>query len=81
MASGIVKLQVHLNISADILFARLTKLKAIRKNMGLLRTRQQAHTPESIHDAMVELRHVFPNAGVREMASLLFHERDMSVAR
>jgi len=49
--------------------------------MGLLRTRQQGHTVESIHQAMIELRERFPLAGAREMSSLLFHERDMSVSR
>jgi len=49
--------------------------------MGLLRTRQQGHTVESIRQAMVELRERFPLAGAREMSSLLFHERDMSVSR
>jgi len=48
--------------------------------MGLLRTRQQGHTVESIHQAMIELRERFPLAGAREMSSLLFHERDMSVS-
>ncbi|KAG1835956.1 hypothetical protein DFJ58DRAFT_735324 [Suillus subalutaceus] len=58
-----------------------TKFLEIRKAMGLQRTRQQAHTVESICDAMVELRAIYPNAGAREMASLLYHEQDMSVAR
>ncbi|KAG2748533.1 hypothetical protein P692DRAFT_20874841 [Suillus brevipes Sb2] len=58
-----------------------TKFLEIRQAMGLHRTRQQAHTVESIHNAMVELRAIYPNAGAREMASLLFHEKDMSVAR
>jgi hypothetical protein len=49
--------------------------------MGLHWTHQQAHTVESIRNAMVKLRAIYPNAGVREMASLLFHEKDMSVAR
>ncbi|KAI6159145.1 hypothetical protein EDD17DRAFT_1779095 [Pisolithus thermaeus] len=54
---------------------------SIRKDLGLYGTRQQGHTPESIRDAMVELRQMYPNAGTREMISLLFHERQMSVAR
>ena len=66
--------------SANV-FASLTKLKAIRKQMGLLGTRQQAHTIESICEPMVKLCQVYPNAGVREMISLLFHERGMSVSR
>ncbi|KAG2743521.1 hypothetical protein P692DRAFT_20878373 [Suillus brevipes Sb2] len=49
--------------------------------MGLQRTRQQGHTIESIHEAMLDLRQIYPNAGAREMISLLFHEKGMSVAR
>ncbi|KAG2087441.1 hypothetical protein BD769DRAFT_1656149 [Suillus cothurnatus] len=58
-----------------------TKFLKIHKAMGLQRTCQQAHTVESIHDAMVELRAIYPNAGACEMASLLYHKQDMSVAR
>jgi hypothetical protein len=64
-----------------MLNTRHTKFLEIRKAMGLQRTCQQAHTVESICDAMVELRAIYPNAGAREMASLLYHEQDMSVAR
>ncbi|KAI5999702.1 hypothetical protein EDD15DRAFT_2508553 [Pisolithus albus] len=59
----------------------LTKFIQIRKEMGLIRTRQQGCTPESIRGAMVELRAMYPNAGAREMISLLHHERNMSVSR
>ncbi|KAI6105017.1 hypothetical protein EV401DRAFT_1893017 [Pisolithus croceorrhizus] len=44
----------------------LTKLRAIRKDLGLYGTCQQGHTPESIRDAMVELRQMYPNADVVE---------------
>lgn len=57
------------------------KFIEIRKGMGLFRTRQQGHTPESIQDAMLELRAMYPNAGAREMISLLFHEMNMAVSR
>ncbi|KAG1729104.1 uncharacterized protein EDB91DRAFT_1060156 [Suillus paluster] len=59
----------------------LTKLREIREGMGLRRTRQQGHTIESIRDAMIDLRQMYPKAGIRKVISLLFHERDMSVAR
>jgi hypothetical protein len=49
--------------------------------MGLRRTHQQGHTIESIREAMLDLRQFYPNAGAREMISLLFHEKGMSVAR
>jgi hypothetical protein len=49
--------------------------------MGLIRTRQQGHTIETIREAMIELRQMYPNAGVREVVGLLFHEKNMSVAR
>jgi hypothetical protein len=57
------------------------KFVQIRVGMGLLRTRQQSHTVESIRDAMIDLREMYPNAGAREMVSLLFHEQAMSVSR
>ncbi|KAG2114955.1 hypothetical protein BD769DRAFT_1629964 [Suillus cothurnatus] len=49
--------------------------------MGLLRTRQQGHTVESIRDAMLELREMYPKAGMRGIISLLHHEEGMSVSR
>jgi hypothetical protein len=49
--------------------------------MGLERSRRQGHTIETIRDAMVELRQMYPHAGTREMISLLFHEKNMSVAK
>ena len=60
---------------------RLTTFKSWRKEMGLLRTRQQAHTTESIRDAMTRLRQRFPNAGEKDTRSILFHEEKMSVSR
>ena len=60
---------------------RLTTFKKWRTEMGLLRTRKQAHTPESIHDAMIRLRQRFPNAGEKDAISILFHEEKMAVPR
>ncbi|KAG1778947.1 hypothetical protein EV702DRAFT_1186286 [Suillus placidus] len=59
----------------------ITKLKEIRSDMGLKRARQQGHSVETIHDAMVDLQQIYPHAGSREMISLLFHEREMAVPR
>ncbi|KAG1833588.1 hypothetical protein F4604DRAFT_1886809 [Suillus subluteus] len=59
----------------------LTKFREIRESMGLQRTRQQGHTVESIHDAMIDLCQMYPKAGIREVISLLFHEKNMSVSR
>ncbi|KAG2156878.1 uncharacterized protein EDB93DRAFT_1247067 [Suillus bovinus] len=59
----------------------ITKFKEICNAMGLQRTQQQNHSIESIRDTMVDLHEVYPNTGVREMVSLLFHEKDMSVSR
>jgi hypothetical protein len=53
----------------------------IHNKLGLRRTRQQGHTPNSIHPAMVELRAMYPDAGVREMIGLLFYEHNMSVSK
>ncbi|KAG1729360.1 hypothetical protein EDD22DRAFT_982663 [Suillus occidentalis] len=59
----------------------MTKFVQIRLGMGLQRTRQQGHSVESIREAMLDLRPIYPNAGAREMISLLFHEKGMCVAR
>ncbi|KAJ8586859.1 hypothetical protein M405DRAFT_883041 [Rhizopogon salebrosus TDB-379] len=48
----------------------LTRLVETRVAMGLLRTRQQNHSIETIHDAMVDLRAMYPKAGAREMLNL-----------
>jgi len=53
----------------------------MRSEMGLKRARQQGHSVETIHDAMVDLRRMYPNAGAREVISLLFHEKGMAVPR
>ena len=59
----------------------LTKFVAIRKGLGLHRTRQQGHTPDSIRNIMLEMRNMYPDAGVCEMISLLFHEHNIAVSR
>ena len=59
----------------------LTTFKIWRTEMDLLRTRKQAHTPESIRNAMIRLRQRFPNAGEKDARSILFHEEKMSVSR
>lgn len=60
---------------------RMTSFKAIRKSLGLLSTRQQGHTIETIREAVADLRKDFPKAGARDMKSLLFHHKGMSVSR
>ncbi|RDB25057.1 hypothetical protein Hypma_007524 [Hypsizygus marmoreus] len=59
----------------------LTRFIEMREKMGLLRTRKQDHDVESIRQAMIRLREQYPNAGAREMISLLFHEEDILVSR
>ncbi|KAG2135541.1 hypothetical protein BD769DRAFT_1627021 [Suillus cothurnatus] len=59
----------------------LTKFIQVCTDMGLLHTRQQGHTVESIRDAMLELHEMYPKAGMREIISLLHHEEGMSVSR
>ena len=59
----------------------LTKFKAIRKQLGLYRTRQKGLTPDNIRGVMVEMRNIYPDAGVREMIGLLFHEHGLAVSR
>jgi len=65
----------------DLNIWSLTSFKAIHKEMGLLRARQQGHSVESVHESMTRLRKRFPKAGAREMVNLLFHELGMSVSR
>ncbi|KAG6378350.1 hypothetical protein JVT61DRAFT_14075 [Boletus reticuloceps] len=60
---------------------RRTKFREIRKSLGLIRTREQAHTVESICHVMAELRSMYPQAGAREMISHLFHSHGMQVSR
>jgi hypothetical protein len=60
---------------------RITKFKEIRNEMGLLRTRKQNHSIDSIREAMIKLRQAYPNAGAWEMVILLFHEKEMNVSR
>ncbi|KAG1810715.1 hypothetical protein EV424DRAFT_1542835 [Suillus variegatus] len=59
----------------------LTKFHQIRVDMGLEWSCRQGHTIETIHEAVMDLRKMYPHAGTREMISLLFHERSMSVSR
>jgi hypothetical protein len=61
--------------------SRLTKFREIWEGMGLQQTRQQGHSVESIRDAMIDLHQMYPKAGIWEVISLLFHERDISVSR
>ena len=60
---------------------RMTSYKEIRKSLGLLSTRQQGHTVETICDAIVDLWKQFPKAGAWDMTSLLFHRKGMSVSK
>ncbi|KAI5999092.1 hypothetical protein EDD15DRAFT_2386441 [Pisolithus albus] len=72
---------VRKHIDTSVYGISLTKFLEIRKQLGLLRTRQQGHTCESIRETMVEMRNMYPDAGVREMIGLLFHEQGMAVSR
>ncbi|KAG1778331.1 hypothetical protein EV702DRAFT_1220104 [Suillus placidus] len=75
----VAELQKHFDTSRYGL--GLTKFLKVREGMGLRRTRQQFHTVDTIRKAMTDLRQTYPNAGAREVVSLFFHERNMSVAR
>ena len=78
---GYIYMSFDQNPSLMISSPRLTSFRKMRKQMNLERSRTQNHTLESIREAMQGLRMRFPVAGAREMTSLLFHERDMSVPR
>ncbi|KAI6011252.1 hypothetical protein BKA83DRAFT_4502818 [Pisolithus microcarpus] len=73
--------EVRKHIDMSVYGISLTKFLEIRKQLGLLRTRQQGHTCESIQEVMVEMQNMYPDAGVREMIGLLFHEQGMAVSR
>jgi len=60
---------------------RINSFRKMRQQMGLERARRQKHTVQSIHEEVQALRAQFPLAGAREMVSLLFHEKEMSVPR
>ncbi|KIK37536.1 hypothetical protein CY34DRAFT_15632 [Suillus luteus UH-Slu-Lm8-n1] len=72
-------LQKHFN--TECYGIGLTKFHQIRVDMGLERLRRQGRTIETIREAIMELRQMFPHAGTREMIGLLFHEKNMSVAK
>ncbi|KAG2151646.1 uncharacterized protein EDB93DRAFT_1083174, partial [Suillus bovinus] len=42
---------------------------------------QQGHTIESIRDAMIDICQMYLKAGIPEVISLLFHEKNMSISR
>jgi len=42
---------------------RIKSIKRYRKDLGLLSTRQQKHTSESIAGAVAEIREMFPSRG------------------
>lgn len=58
------------------LHSRLTSYKAIHKRLGLLSTRQQNHTFETIRGPVQELRKRFPKAGAREWRVFYFMKRN-----
>ena len=49
--------------------------------MGLEQTCSQKHDLKTLQIPMIELRKKYPMAGAREMTSLLFHEKGMSVSQ
>ncbi|THU92671.1 hypothetical protein K435DRAFT_671733, partial [Dendrothele bispora CBS 962.96] len=59
----------------------ITRFRKMRKALGLLGTRQQGHTVDSISDAMVQLRCQYPKAGRHELHHLLFHEHGIRASR
>ncbi|KIM55944.1 hypothetical protein SCLCIDRAFT_29984 [Scleroderma citrinum Foug A] len=73
--------ELRKHIDSDEYGIGLTKFKAIRKQLRLCRTHQQGLTPDDIREVMVEMRIIYPDAGVREMIGLLFHEHGLAVSR
>jgi hypothetical protein len=76
---------VHLTYVDNLIYIslsfRMTSFRKIREGMGLYRTRQQGLTVEDIRQHVLTLRPKYPQAGIREMISLLFHEKGLSVSR
>ncbi|KAJ7670123.1 hypothetical protein DFH06DRAFT_1372925 [Mycena polygramma] len=77
----IVKLLNDYHIDSSKYGLGLTKFRELRETMGLIRTRKQGHNVTSIRPALMRLREQYPQAGAREIVSLLFHEENMSVSR
>ena len=80
-ASLPLDLIAFLNCSLTSPDPRLTKFIEMREKMGLIRTRKQGHSVESIREVMQRLRKQYPKAGCREAISILFHEEHMLVSR
>ncbi|KAG1863678.1 hypothetical protein F4604DRAFT_1683560 [Suillus subluteus] len=72
-------LQKHFN--TECYGIGLTKFCQIHVDMGLECSHQQGHTVETIYKAVTELHQMFLYAGTQEMIGLLFHEKNMSVAK
>ncbi|KAJ7206098.1 hypothetical protein GGX14DRAFT_397359 [Mycena pura] len=72
-----------LRCAAELPVISIKKFRRTRESLDFYRSRSQGHTPVTIREAMVRLRHQYPKAGSREieMVSLLFHEEKLGVPR
>ncbi|KIK32290.1 hypothetical protein CY34DRAFT_27241 [Suillus luteus UH-Slu-Lm8-n1] len=57
--------------------------KAYQNDREIVRILREKHidTEQSIHDAMIDIHQMYPKAGIQEVISLLFYEKNMSVSR
>ncbi|KAJ7242659.1 hypothetical protein C8J57DRAFT_1243863 [Mycena rebaudengoi] len=77
----ILRLLLDHNIDTAQYGLGITRFREMRESLGIIRSTKQDHTVASIQPAMVCLRAQYPNAGAREIVSLLFHEENMGVPR
>ncbi|KAJ2911955.1 hypothetical protein MD484_g8459, partial [Candolleomyces efflorescens] len=59
----------------------IVNFRKMRTSLGLLGTKQQGHSVESIAEDMQSLRQLFPNAGIRDMKTLLQRRKQKKVPR
>ena len=56
-------------------------IRRLRKQWGMLSTRQQNHTPESIYNTVYEIRKRFPLRGIEGIRKSLRIEHDIRASR
>jgi hypothetical protein len=81
MALGTLLVHLVTFLIYELQLLSINSFRKIRQDLGLERSRRQNNTVESIREEVQALRELFPLAGAREMTSLLFHERNLSVER
>lgn len=66
---------------ALFLYYSVVTIRRLRKKWGILSTRQQKHTPESIYDKVYEIRRRFPMRGIEGIRLSLRMEHGIRASR